>query len=153
MFFSVGVAIASALLSSIVLAVSYLSGQECGRLSQDLSTPASSTSYIFSSLSWLGFATFVSVLSSVILSLLLYVDTAAFSTSSWTIVPIVLLIGQPLIQCIAYQSLVRESSEHRFGWGVMATAIPVRFLDIDKKRAYRFLLVSQVPSDDEIPPT
>merc|ERR1719474_2668809 len=47
---TVSVSIASAILSCIVLGVSYLSGQECGRLSRDLSTPASSFSYIFSTL-------------------------------------------------------------------------------------------------------
>ena len=38
---SVSVSIASVILSCIVLGVSYLSGQEFGRLSRDLSTPAS----------------------------------------------------------------------------------------------------------------
>lgn len=142
---SVSVSIASVILSSIVLGVSYLSGQECGRLSRDLSTPASSFSYIFSTLCWLVTSTLISVISSVILSVLLYVDTVAFSTGSWIIVPIVLLVILPLLVCAAYQHVVREGCEHRFSWGIMAAVIPVRFLDSDKKRARSFLMISQVP--------
>ena len=141
---AVSVSIASVILSCIVLGVSYLSGQECGRLSRDLSTPSSSFFYIFSSLCWLMTATLISVISSVILSVLLYVDTVAFSTGSWIVVPIVLLVILPLLQCFAYQHVVREGCEQRFGWGIMAAVIPVRFLDIDKKRARSFLMISQV---------
>jgi len=140
---TVSVSIASVILSFIVLCVSYLSGQECGRLSRDLSTPSSSFSYIFSSLCWLITATLISVISSVILSVLLYVDSVAFSTGSWVAVPIVLLVILPLLQCFAYQHIVREGCEQRFGWGIMASVIPVRFLDIDKKRARSFLMLSQ----------
>jgi len=143
---AVSVSIASVILSFIVLCVSYLSGQECGRLSRDLSTPSSSFSYIFSSLCWLITATLISVISSVILSVLLYVDSVAFSTGSWVAVPIVLLVILPLLQCFAYQHIVREGCEQRFGWGIMASVIPVRFLDIDKKRARSFLMLSQVIS-------
>merc|ERR1712106_329254 len=143
---TVSVSIASVILSFIVLCVSYLSGQECGRLSRDLSTPSSSFSYIFSSLCWLITATLISVISSVIRSVLLYVDSVAFSTGSWVAVPIVLLVILPLLQCFAYQHIVREGCEQRFGWGIMASVIPVRFLDIDKKRARSFLMLSQVIS-------
>ena len=142
--FSVSVSIASVILSCIVLGVSYLSGQECGRLSRDLSTPASSFSYIFSTLCWLVTSTLVSVISSVILSALLYVDSVGFSSGSWIIVPIILLVILPLLMCFAYQHVVREGCEHRFGWGIMAAVIPVRFLDSDKKRSRSFLMISQV---------
>eukprot|EP00092_Neocalanus_flemingeri_P003197 GFUD01003416.1.p1 GENE.GFUD01003416.1~~GFUD01003416.1.p1 ORF type:complete len:1055 (+),score=218.84 GFUD01003416.1:46-3210(+) len=139
----VSVSIASVILSSLVLGVSYLSGQECGRLSQDLSTPASSFNYIFTSLCWLITATLISAISTVLLSVLLYVDSVAFSTGSWIVVPILLLVILPLLQCMTYQHVVREGCEQRFGWGIMAAVIPVRFLDIDKKRARSFLLISQ----------
>jgi len=98
---------------------------------------------MFSTLCWLVTSTLVSVISTVILSVLLYVDTVAFSTGSWIIVPIVLLVLLPLLVCVAYQHVVREGCEHRFSWGIMAAVIPVRFLDTDKTRARSFLVISQ----------
>ena len=89
-------------------------------------------------------STVISVISTVILSMLLYVDSVAFSSLSWTIIPIVLLIILPLLQCIMYQSLVREDCEQRFCWGIMASAVPVRFLISDKSGARSFLFMSQV---------
>ena len=60
------VCVVSALLSLIILCVSYISSQEGGRLARDLSTPANPLTYMTTSLSWLLTSTIVSSLSTLI---------------------------------------------------------------------------------------
>jgi len=137
------VSLISILLSCIVLAVSFLSGQEAGRLSRDLSTPASSISYLSTSLISVLSSTIVSAISTLLLIILLYVDSQAFSLPSWLILSLLLLLLLPLIQCLLYQKFIREGGEQRFAWGLLAASIPVRFLDMDRRRARNFLFISQ----------
>jgi len=77
------------------------------------------------------------------LLLLAFIDTSGFTSWSWSALPALFLLVLPPVQCVLYQLLVREGSEHRFTWGLLATIIPVRFLDVEKKRARNFLILSQ----------
>ena len=38
---------------------------------------------------------------------------------------------------------VRTGAEHRFAWGLLASLIPVRFLDLERRRARLYLILSQ----------
>ena len=67
-----------------------------------------------------------------------------FSEWRWSGVCIILLLPLPLIQCLIYQLCVRTGAEHRFAWGIMASMIPVRFLDMERRRARLFLILSQL---------
>merc|ERR1719150_1610476 len=82
------VCVISALLGLVVLVVSHLSSQECGRLGRDLSTPRHSLTYLSTSLCWLLTSTAISVLSTLLLCSLLYVDTVSLARPSWLILPV-----------------------------------------------------------------
>ena len=81
----------SAGLGLVVLLVSYLSSQECGRLNRDLSTPHNSLTYLATSVWWLLSSTFISVFSTLLLCSLLYVDSLTLPRPPWLILPVVLL--------------------------------------------------------------
>jgi len=133
----------SLVLVLLTLAVSHLSSQECCRLSVDLATPPRSAVYLVSSLVWLVLKVAVTVASTLILALLVYIDTVGFSVWRWSGLSLVLLLPLPIIQCVIYQLCVRTGAEHRFAWGLLASIIPVRFLDMELRRARLFLILSQ----------
>lgn len=133
----------SALLGLVVLVVSHLSSQECGRLGRDLSTPRHSLTYLSTSLCWLLTSTAISVLSTLLLCSLLYVDTVSLARPSWLILPVVVLGLSPLLQSVIYHLLVKEGCEHRFAWGMFAAVTPVRFLETESRKTAVFLLWSQ----------
>ena len=141
------ISLASLLTSLLVLIVSHLSAQEAGRLSRDLATPSSSVTYLATSLTWLVASSVVSVLSTLILSVIAWLEIQSVeqpSASLWLLLPPLLLLTLPLIQTVMYQAVVREGGEQRFAWGAMAAIVPTRFLDVERKRAGGFLLLSQV---------
>ena len=141
------ISLASLLTSLLVLIVSHLSSQEAGRLSRDLATPSSSLTYLATSLTWLVASSVVSVLSTLILSIIAWLEIQSVeqpSASLWLLLPPLLLLTLPLIQTVMYQAVVREGGEQRFAWGAMAAIVPTRFLDVERKRAGGFLLLSQV---------
>jgi len=138
------VTLCSILLTCLVLGVSHLSSQEAGRISRDLSTPSDSLPYLTTSLAWLVASTIISLGSTLGLVVLCWVDTVGGTTWSLSVLTALLLLLLPPAQCVLYQVMVREGSEHRFTWGIFAALIPVRFLDVEKKRARNFLLLSQL---------
>ena len=75
------------------LDVSVVVRQECGRLGRDLATPAAPVRYLATSLAWLALSIIVSPLSTLLLCLLLYTDSLAFTRPSWLAIPAVLFIG------------------------------------------------------------
>ena len=100
------ISLASLLTSFLVLIVSHLSAQEAGRLSRDLATPSSSTTYLTTSLTWLCASSLVSVLSTLILTVIAWLEIQSMdqpSKSLWLLVPPLLLITLPLIQTLMYQ--------------------------------------------------
>ena len=138
------VCVISAGLGLVVLLVSYLSSQECGRLNRDLSTPHNSLTYLATSVWWLLSSTFISVFSSLLLCSLLYVDSLTLTRPTWLILPVVVLGLAPLLQSLLYHLLVKEGCEHRFAWGVFAAVTPVRFLETESRKTVVFLVWSQV---------
>ena len=140
------VSLASLLTSFLVLAVSHLSSQEAGRLSRDLATPSSSLTYLATSLAWLVASAFTSVLSTLLLCLIAWLEVQGAELPSealWLLVPPLVLLLLPLVQCAMYQAMVREGGEQRFAWGTMAAIVPTRFLDVEQRRAATFLALSQ----------
>ena len=138
------VCVVSALLSLIILCVSYISSQEGGRLARDLSTPANPLTYMTTSLSWLLTSTIVSSLSTLILSVILYVDSLTLTRPSWLVIPIIILGLVPAIQCFIYCTMVKEGCEHRYAWGVFAAVTPCRFLQSERHAAGMYLFISQL---------
>ena len=138
------VGVVSTLLSLIILCVSHVSCQENVRLSRDLPTPSHTSLYMTTSIIYLLSTTIISSVSTLLLCILLYVDTESLTASSWLILPILLLSLHPLLQTILYNRLVKESCEQRFSWGVFAAVTPVRFLHSERRSAARFLLISQL---------
>ena len=43
-----------------------------------------------------------------------------------------------------YSSLVKESCEHRYAWGMFASVTPARFLQPDRRSAGMYLFISQM---------
>ena len=140
----VAVCIISAILGVIILTVSYISSQEAGRLTRDLPTPHNSFTYFNTSLVWLLTSVIISIISTLILCVILYVDSLHFTRATWLIVPIVILGLLPIIQCLIYCRLVKEGSEHRYAWGVFAAVTAARFLQSDRRPAAMYLFVSQL---------
>ena len=134
----------SAVLGLVVLLVSYLSSQECGRLNRDLSTPGSSLTYLATSLGWLLSSTFISVFSTLLLCCLLYLDSLTLTRPTWLILPVAVLGLAPFLQSLLYHLLVKEGCEHRFAWGIFAAVTPVRFLEAESRKTVVFLVWSQV---------
>ena len=141
---NVTICIISALLSIIILCVSYMSSQESGRLSRDLATPSNSVTYLNTSMMWLLTSTIISTISTLILCVILYIDSQQLTRPTWLILPIVILGLLPLVQCVIYSRMVKESCEHRYAWGMFASVTSVRFLCSDKNQAGRYLFVSQI---------
>ena len=116
-------------------------------MSRDLATPSSSLTYLTTSLTWLVASSVVSVLSTLILTVIAWLEIQSVdqpTESLWLLVPPFLLLTLPLIQTVMYQAVVREGGEQRFAWGAMAAIVPTRFLDVERRRAGGFLLLSQV---------
>ena len=141
---SVIVCVISAVLGLVVLLVSYLSSQECGRLARDLSTPHNSLTYLATSVCWLLSSTFISVFSTLLLCSLLYVDSLTLTRPTWLILPVVVLGLAPFLQTVLYHLLVKEGCEHRFAWGMFAAVTPVRFLETESRKTGSYLVWSQV---------
>ena len=135
---------ASVVLSLTILAVSYISTQEAGRLQRDLATPPSSWTYLATSLAWLLGSTLVSTLSTLLLCLLLYVDSVHFTAATWLLLPVCVLALLPALHCLLYCALVAETCEHRLAWGALAAVTPCRFLTPDRRPAARYLAASQL---------
>ena len=138
------VCVVSALLSLVILCVSYISSQEGGRLTRDLATPANPLTYMTTSLTWLLTSTIVSSISTLVLSVILYVDSLTLTRPSWLVIPIVILGVLPAIQCFIYCSMVKESCEHRYAWGMFAAVTPCRFLQSERRSAGVYLFISQL---------
>ena len=134
----------SAVLGLVVLLVSYLSSQECGRLARDLSTPHNSLTYLVTSVWWLLSSTFISVFSTLLLCSLLYVDSLTLTRPSWLVIPIIILGLIPALQCVIYCVMVKEGCEHRYAWGVFAAVTPCRFLQSERHTAGLYLFISQL---------
>ena len=90
----------------------------------------------------------VSVFSTLLLCLIAWLEISTApslpSPALWLLLPPLLLLLLPLLQCTAYNLLVREGAEQRYVWGLVAAIVPIRFLDVERKRAGTFLIISQV---------
>ena len=71
-----------------------------------------------------------------ILCIILYIDSVHFTTSTWLILPVIILGLLPILQCFIYSSLVKESCEHRYAWGM--------FLQPDRRSVGMYLFISQM---------
>ena len=134
----------SGALGLVVLVVSYLSSQECGRLNRDLSTPHHSLTYLSTSICWLLTSTIISILSTLLLCSLLYLDSFRLTRPTWLILPVLVLGLAPFLQSIIYHLMIKEGCEHKFAWGIFAAVTPVRFLETERRKSARFLTINQV---------
>lgn len=137
------ITLVSMALLCIVMGVSHLSGQEGRRLSVDLSTPARPSLYLLSSLAWLGALALVSVASTLILAILVFVDTVGFTEWRWSGVSLLVLLPLPFIQAFIYQLSLKSAADQRFALGFLASTVPVPFLEREKRRCRWFLVLSQ----------
>jgi len=127
----------------LTLVVSQISSQESHRLNLDLPTPPRSKMYLLGSLVWVMSSLFFTILSTLMLGILIYIDTVGLTEQRMCLLSFAVLLLLPPTQCVVYQLCVKSGAEHRFAWGLFSSVVPVRFLHLERTRTKLFLVYSQ----------